>query len=87
MVVVDKLTKASHCVPVKLTHKETNIIHIYMKEIVMLHDVPKSIMFDRDPKFTLKFWRFIQGIWDKSKLQYNISPRDRWEARENQSSD
>jgi hypothetical protein len=33
MVVVDKLTKASHFIPVKLTHKETNVVDIYMKEI------------------------------------------------------
>jgi hypothetical protein len=33
MVVVDKLTKASHFVPVKLTHKATNIVDVYMKEI------------------------------------------------------
>jgi hypothetical protein len=34
MVVVDKLTKAAHFIPVKTTHKETNIAEIYMKEIV-----------------------------------------------------
>jgi hypothetical protein len=33
MVVVDKLTKAAHFIPVKLTHKETNIVDIYMREI------------------------------------------------------
>jgi hypothetical protein len=30
MVVVDKLTKVSQFIPVKSTHKETNIIEIYM---------------------------------------------------------
>jgi hypothetical protein len=33
MVVVDKLTKAAHFIPVKLTHKETNIANVYMREI------------------------------------------------------
>jgi hypothetical protein len=33
MVVVDKLTKAAHFIPVKLTHKATNIADVYMKEI------------------------------------------------------
>jgi hypothetical protein len=33
MVVVDKLTKAAHFIPVKLTYKETNIVDIYMREI------------------------------------------------------
>jgi hypothetical protein len=35
MVVVDKLTKASHFIPVKLTHKAANIVDIYMREIVL----------------------------------------------------
>jgi hypothetical protein len=34
MVVVDKLTKSAHFIPVNLTHKATNIIDIYMREIV-----------------------------------------------------
>jgi hypothetical protein len=34
MVVVDKLTKATHFIPVKSTHKETNIAEIYMQKIV-----------------------------------------------------
>jgi hypothetical protein len=34
MVVVDKLTKVAHFIPVKLTHKEANIADIYMREIV-----------------------------------------------------
>jgi hypothetical protein len=34
MVVVDKLTKATHFIPVKLTHKTTKIVDIYMREIV-----------------------------------------------------
>ena len=31
MVVVDKLTKDAHIIPVKLTHKEGNIVDIYMR--------------------------------------------------------
>jgi hypothetical protein len=31
MVVVDKLNKDAHFIPVKLTHKETNIIDVYMR--------------------------------------------------------
>ena len=56
MVVVDKLTKAAHFIPVKLTHKETNIVDVYMREISRLHGIPKKIVSDRDPKFTSKFW-------------------------------
>jgi hypothetical protein len=57
MVVVDKLTKAAHFIPVKSMHKETNIVEIYMREIAKLHGVPKTIVSDRDSKFTQNFWK------------------------------
>jgi hypothetical protein len=34
MLVVDKLTKEVHFIPVKNTHKVTNIVEIYMKEVI-----------------------------------------------------
>jgi hypothetical protein len=57
MVVVDKLTKSYHYIPVKLTHKASNIADIYMREIDRLHGVPKTIVFERYPKFTSNFWK------------------------------
>jgi hypothetical protein len=57
MVVVDKLTKATHFIPLKTTHKETDVVDIYMMEVACLHGIPKTIMFDRDPNFTSKLWR------------------------------
>jgi hypothetical protein len=56
MVVVDKLTKAAHFIPFKTTHKESNVVYIYMKEVACLHDIPKTIVSKKDPKFTSKFW-------------------------------
>jgi hypothetical protein len=57
MVVVDKLTKDAHFILVKIVHKAANIVDIYMREIVKLHGVPKTIVSDRDPKFTSNFWK------------------------------
>jgi hypothetical protein len=57
MIVVDKLTKTSHFVPVKTTHTTTNIAEIYMREISRLHGIPKTIVSDRDTKFTSNLWR------------------------------
>jgi hypothetical protein len=56
-IVVDKLTKVAHFIPMKLTHKATNIVAIYIKEISRLHDVPKEIVSNRDSKFASNFWR------------------------------
>jgi hypothetical protein len=52
MVVVDKLTKAIHFVPVKMNHIAANIEKIYMREIARLHGIPKTIVSDKDTKFT-----------------------------------
>jgi transposase InsO family protein len=57
MVVVDKLTKASHFLPMKTMHTTTNIAEIFMKEIARLHGIPRTIVSDRDTKFTSNFWR------------------------------
>ena len=57
MVVVDKLTKDEHFVPVKSTHKATGIIAVYMKDIARLHGIPKAIVSERDSKFTSNFWK------------------------------
>ena len=55
MVVVDKLRKFSHFIPVKLTCKEMDISNIFIKEIFRMHGMPKEIVSDRDTKFTSNF--------------------------------
>jgi hypothetical protein len=55
MVVVEKLTNASHFVPMKTAHTMTNIEEIFMKEIARLHGIPRKLISDRDMKFTSNF--------------------------------
>jgi hypothetical protein len=55
MVVVDKLTKAAHFIPLKTTHKAAYVVDIFLKEVARLHGIPKTIVSDRDPKFTSNF--------------------------------
>jgi hypothetical protein len=57
MVVVDKLTKATHFIPLKTTHRAADVADIFLKEVSRLHGIPKTIMSDRDPKFTSNFWK------------------------------
>ena len=59
MVVVEKLSKATHFIPVKSTYKVVNIAYIFMKEIFRLHAIPKVIVSDRDAKFTGNFWKSL----------------------------
>jgi hypothetical protein len=57
MVVVDKLSKETHFIPVKSTYKAINIVEILMTEIFRLHGISKVIISDRDVKFTRIFWK------------------------------
>eukprot|EP00253_Pinus_taeda_P010499 PITA_10499 len=59
MVVVDKLSKAAHFIPVQSTYKAVQIAHIFMQHIFKLHGLPKTIISDRDVKFTSAFWRTL----------------------------
>jgi hypothetical protein len=61
MVIVDKLTKATHFIPVNSTHKVDDIAEIYMCAFVKLHGVPKTIVSDRDSKFTSNFWKGLSN--------------------------
>ena len=70
MVVVDKLTKAAHFIPVKSTHKTDDIAKIFMKEIFKLHGFPKAIVSDRDVKFTSNFWK---GLFADLGTKLNFS--------------
>ena len=57
MVVVDKLKKESHFILVKSTYKADSIANIFMKEISILHGLPKKMISDMDTKFTSNFWK------------------------------
>ncbi|XP_058761197.1 uncharacterized protein LOC131634544 [Vicia villosa] len=58
-VIVDRLTKSAHFLPVKTTHKVIHLARLFIAEIVRLHGVPSSIVSDRDPKFTSRFWKMF----------------------------
>ena len=55
-VVVDRLTKLAHFIPVKTTYTSAKLGKIYMTRIVCLHGVPRTIVSDRGTQFTSKFW-------------------------------
>ena len=56
-VVVDRLTKVAHFIPVKTTYSSAKLAKIYMTRIVCLHGVPRTIVSDRGTQFTSKFWK------------------------------
>jgi hypothetical protein len=61
MVVVDKLSKSAHFIPIKSTFKEIDIANLFMKDMFRLHGMPKKIMSDRDMKFPSNFWKSLMA--------------------------
>ena len=59
-VIVDRLTKSAHFIPVKSKRTAPWLASVYIKEIVRLHGIPSSIVSDRDPIFTSEFWKSLQ---------------------------
>jgi hypothetical protein len=55
-VIVDRLTKVAHFIPVKTTYSGARLAELYMAQIVCLHGVPKKIVSDRGSQFTSRFW-------------------------------
>ena len=51
-VIVDRLTKSAHFLPIRETYSMEQLARLYMNEIVTRHGVPISIISDRDSRFT-----------------------------------
>ena len=56
-VIVDRLTKSTHFLVVRMTFTLEEFYWLYNREIVRLHGIPVSIVSDRDPRFTTHFGR------------------------------
>ncbi|GJU85736.1 putative reverse transcriptase domain-containing protein [Tanacetum coccineum] len=59
-VIVDRLTKSAHFLPMRETDPMDKLARLYLKEVVTRHGIPVSIICDRDPRFTSNFWRSFQ---------------------------
>jgi len=54
-IVVNRFSNMAHFIPCHKTDDVTNIIDLFFREIVWLHEVPKSIVFYKDVKFLSYF--------------------------------
>jgi hypothetical protein len=55
-VILDRLTKVAHFIPIKTTYSRPQLAALYMSRIVYLHGVPKKIVSDRGTQITSEFW-------------------------------
>ncbi|KAI3808244.1 hypothetical protein L1987_24193 [Smallanthus sonchifolius] len=56
-VIVNRLTKSAHFLPIRETSSSEKLAEIFIKEIVSRHGMPLSIVSDRDTRFTSRFWK------------------------------
>ncbi|GJS61794.1 putative reverse transcriptase domain-containing protein [Tanacetum coccineum] len=59
-VIVDRLTKSAHFLPMREDYKMDRLARLYLNEIVARHGVPILIIPDRDSRFTSRFWQSMQ---------------------------
>nr|GFB22969.1 hypothetical protein [Tanacetum cinerariifolium] len=59
-VIIDRLTKSAIFAPMRETDPLEKLAKLYLKEVVVRHGIPVSIICNRDPRFALRFWRTLQ---------------------------
>jgi IS30 family transposase len=69
-VIVDRLTKVDHFIPVKTTYSGAKLAELHMSRIMCLHGVPKKIVSDRGSQFTSKFWEKLRESME-TKLNFS----------------
>ncbi|WVZ71020.1 hypothetical protein U9M48_019647 [Paspalum notatum var. saurae] len=79
-VVVDRLTKVAHFIPVNTTYSGARLAELYISRIVCLHGVPKRIISDRGSQFTSRFWEQLHDSLD-SKLRFRTAYQPQTDGR------
>lgn len=59
LVVVDKLTKYAHFIPLRHPYTASKVVELFVDNIYRLHSMPAALISDRDPVFTSQFWRAV----------------------------
>jgi transposase InsO family protein len=67
-VIIDRLKKIAHFLPVKIDHPVVVYAQLYIARILSLHEVPKMIVSDWGPQFVSKFWSELHKSWGTKLL-------------------
>ena len=62
LVVVDRLTKFVHFVPLSHPYTAAKVANLYLQHVFKLHGMPATIVSDRNPMFTSHFWQELMRL-------------------------
>ncbi|KAA3484673.1 Gag protease polyprotein [Gossypium australe] len=74
-VIVGRLMKSTHFILVRFDYSLKRLADLYISEIVRLHGVPLSIVSDRDPRFTSRFWKKQETLGTKLHFSTAFHPQ------------
>ena len=75
-VIINRLTKFAHFIPINIIFFLEKLTSLYISEIARLHSVPSSIVSDRDPRFTSRFWESLnRALGTKLRLSSAYNPQ------------
>ncbi|GBG61225.1 hypothetical protein CBR_g19758 [Chara braunii] len=72
LVVVDRFTKRARFVPCRYAISAREVADIVFDRVVRDHGLPLSIIYDRDPRFTSRFWRRLHEVYG-TQLRFSSS--------------
>ncbi|GJX84276.1 putative reverse transcriptase domain-containing protein [Tanacetum coccineum] len=64
-VIIDRLIKSAHFLPMKETDRMERLTRLYLKEVFSRNGVPVSIISNKDSRFTSHFWQSLQKVLDR----------------------
>ncbi|GJP33882.1 hypothetical protein CLOM_g18386 [Closterium sp. NIES-68] len=62
LVVIDKFSKMGHFIPTHMTARTEETAQLFVRYIISQHGIPTTLISDRDPKFTCKFWKELMSL-------------------------
>ncbi|GJP56692.1 hypothetical protein CLOM_g15747 [Closterium sp. NIES-68] len=67
LVVIDKFSKMGHFIPTHTTARTEETAQLFVRYIISQHGIPTTLISDRDPKFTSKFWKELMSLSDQTR--------------------
>ena len=80
LVVVDRLSKMAHFIATTTSVTTTQTAQLVFQHVVKHHGLPRTIVSDRDPRFTSSVWRSLWKLMD-TQLYMSTASHDRTDGQ------